>query len=329
MRRHMLQLGAALGLAALSLTSSVALAQDRLAVFKESLRSKANAHTVGVASGNPNGAYLYLAYDLSAVFDSEALRVIAVVGKGGQQNVKDALYLRGIDLAITQANVLKHFKRTGELGSDIDKRLVYITRLYTEEMHVVVHQKSGVASLQELAGKTVNFSDAGSGTQLSARVLFQLLGLNVKEINVGQADALRMLAAGEIAATVLVAGKPAGAFGRLAADSGYRILPIPYTQAMEDADFLPIRLSRTDYAIIPDGQPVDSLGVSAVLAAYNWPKSSDRYARIERFINELFTRLAELQKPPRHPKWKDVNLSATLPGWTRHPAAQSWLDRQR
>jgi uncharacterized protein len=35
-----------------------------------------------------------------------------------------------------------------------------------------------------------------------------------------------------------------------------------------------------------------------------------------------------LQKPPRHPKWREVNIAATLPGWTRFVAAQQWLDSQ-
>jgi hypothetical protein len=31
----------------------------------------------------------------------------------------------------------------------------------------------------------------------------------------------------------------------------------------------------------------------------------------------LVWRLATLQKPPRHPKWQEVNLAGALPGWRR------------
>jgi hypothetical protein len=34
-----------------------------------------------------------------------------------------------------------------------------------------------------------------------------------------------------------------------------------------------------------------------------------------------------LQHPPYHPKWRDVNLAATIPGWTRFSAAQDMLDK--
>lgn len=305
-------------------------AQDRNSQVRAQFRDRMNANTIAIASGNPNGAYLFLAYDLTAVLDnSDQMRILTYIGKGGQQNVKDALFLRGVDLGITQANVLRHYKKTGELGTDIDRRLVYITRLHVEEMHLLVSESSGITKISDLAGKTVNFSDIGSGTQLSSQILFETLKLKVTEVNMGQGDALVKLKSGEIAATVLVAGKPAGAFARLQPGSGYKILPIPFTADVEAADFLPTKLTTSDYPMIPQGTTVKSLAVSAVLAAYNWDQDSDRYRRIARFVDTFFDKFPEFSKPPRHPKWKEVNLNATLPGWTRHPAAQAWLDRKK
>ena len=91
-----------------------------------------------IVSGNPNGTYLYLAYDMSAVLDDgNELRVLPVIGKGGYQNVVDVLHLRGIDLCITQSNIMSYLKKSGEFGSTIDNRLAYIAKLYNEEMHVL------------------------------------------------------------------------------------------------------------------------------------------------------------------------------------------------
>jgi len=46
-------------------------------------------------------------------------------------------------------------------------------------------------------------------------------------------------------------------------------------------------------------------------------------------VEAFFPKIAEFHKPPRHVKWREVNIAATLPGWTRFPAAQEWLDSQR
>ena len=64
-----------------------------------------------------------------------------------------------------------------------------------------------------------------------------------------------------------------------------------------------------------------------MLVAYNWPKGTDRYRRIEKFIDAFFNKIEDFRKPPRHPKWQEVNLAAVLPDWTRFPAAQEWLQR--
>jgi hypothetical protein len=67
--------------------------------------------------------------------------------------------------------------------------------------------------------------------------------------------------------------------------------------------------------------------VPAVLAVFNWPRGSDRYRRIERFTERLFSKWDQFQIAPRHPKWRDVNLGATVPGWNRHTIAEQMLAR--
>jgi hypothetical protein len=94
-------------------------------------------------------------------------------------------------------------------------------------------------------------------------------------------------------------------------------------------DYYPSTLTHDDYPdISPTGRSVDTIAVGAVLIAYNWPKTNvDRYRRVQRFV-EFFPKITEFQKPPRHSKWREVNLAAQLPGWTRFEAAQAWLDSQ-
>jgi TRAP transporter TAXI family solute receptor len=288
-----------------------------------------NANTVAIISGNINATYLTIAYDLSAVLDDgDKFRILPVIGKGGGQNIQDVRFLKGVDLGITQSILLNAARRKNELGGMPDK-LVYIAKLFNEEMHVVVRADSGITSLEQLAGKKVNFSDVGSGTQLSTRDIFARLNIQAEEINVGQADAFEMLKKGEIAATINIAGKPTAAMGKLKAEDGFRFLQIPFPKQLQE-DYLPAALTKEDYpGMIPAGQEIETVAVGAVLFAYNWPKGSDRYRRIENFVNHFFPKVAEFQKPPRHPKWREANLAATLPGWRRFEAAEEWLQRHR
>jgi hypothetical protein len=63
-----------------------------------------------------------------------------------------------------------------------------------------------------------------------------------------------------------------------------------------------------------------------VLAAYNWAPNTERYRKLQLFVDAFFTKFPALQNPPFHPKWKEVSLSAPLAGWQRLPAAKQWLE---
>jgi len=288
------------------------------------LTEKLNQNTVTIVSGNPNGTYLYLAYDMSAVLDDgNELRVLPVIGKGGYQNVVDVLHLRGIDLCITQSNIMSYLKKSGEFGSTIDNRLAYIAKLYNEEMHVLAGP--GIKSIQDLNGKKVNFSDVGSGTQFSTRLIFDLLNIKAEEVNVGQADGYQMVKSGEIAATILIAGKPTGAFAKFKLEPGMTLLPVPYTEVLEQ-DYFPAKLTSDDYPnLIAKGSSVDTVAIGAVLASYNWARDTDRYRRVSQFVDAFFAKFSEFQKPARHTKWREANLLSNLRGWKRFPAAEEWI----
>lgn len=308
-----------LGLSALALLAAPAIAQRSA--------ERINANTLAVVSGNLNGTYLSFAYDLSAVLDDgDNLRILPVIGKGGGQNIVDVRFLKGVDLGITQSNLLGHYERSREIGSIRDK-IVYVAKLFNEEMHLIV--RTEVASIEQLAGRKVNFSDVGSGTQLSTRHIFGQLGIKVEEVNMGQADAFEALKRGEIAATVLIAGKPAGSMAKLKHADGFRILPVPFAKPLQ-AEYLPATLTSEDYpSLIEPGRTVETVAVGSVLIAYNWPKNTDRYRRIEKFVEAFFPRVGEFRKPPRHPKWRETNLTAVVPNWTRFAAAEEWLQKNR
>src|SRR6185436_18608854 len=102
--------------------------------------------------------------------------------------------------------------------------------------------------------------------------------------------------------------------------------PVPLTEKLEEY-YLPAQLEPSDYPdLIPQGQIVQTVSVPAVLAVYNWPVQSDRYRRMVRFVDYLFERLPRLQTEAGfHPKWRDLNLAAAVPGWQRFGAVQDKL----
>jgi len=289
------------------------------------IRERKNAWTVGIAGGLIDGTYMRFADELAKVLDDgDNLRILPMISYGAASNLDDLLYLRGVDVAVTQSDVFEYF-RTERKTPNLQNRVHYILRLPIAEVHILA--KMDIRSLEDLRGRRVNFGPAGSGSSLTGTIVFQRLGVQVDQILIDQQSALQKLRSGEVEALVRVVGKPVDFFTRIPPDSGLHLVPIPYTKTF--ADYYTVgEFERKDYpSLIAEGEKIETIAVPAVLSVFNWPRGSDRYRRIERFTERLFANWNQFLVPPRHPKWRDVNLGATVPGWTRHTIAEQMLER--
>jgi TRAP-type uncharacterized transport system substrate-binding protein len=253
-----------------------------------------------------------------------ALRVLAMVGRGGIQNIRDLLTLPGVDLSIIPTILVKRLRAQRALG-DAGQKLVYIAPLYTEELHILA--RSDVQSIADLAGKTVNLGPEGSTTDILGRELLASLDVRVKDINVSQPDALERMQAGETAATFFIEGKPVNWLTRYRRETGFHLVPVSPSM-ITDEEYLPATLTSDDYPnLIASGEPVHTLAILSALMVYDWPEGSSRRRLLSTFVDAFFSRFSEFQATPSHPKWKEVNLASTLPGWQRFGPAERWLRR--
>lgn len=282
-----------------------------------------NAWTVGLAGGLLEGAPIRLAAEMARVVDDgSSLHVLPVVTRGAAENVNSLLYLRGIDAAIINSDALEEYKRE---VPDIQRRIAYVLNLFPSELHIFARPE--IQTLSDLAGRKVNFNTQGTAAAYSGPLIFSRLGLEVEKTFIPHQVALEQMRRGETAAVVFVTSKPVDAFVRGRWEPGFKFLAIPYESKFEDY-YLPSSLEAADYPnLIKQGERVTTIAVPTVLVAFNWPVKSNRFQRVARFVDRLFSRIEMLQEPGFDPKWKSINLAATVPGLARFPAAQSWLDR--
>jgi TRAP transporter TAXI family solute receptor len=286
---------------------------------------RANAGTIGVISGGADGTYIRIAADLANVLDGEQLRVLPIIGRGSLQNLRDIMYLRGVDIGIVQMDARQGLGED-RLQAAAEQRLRYIARLYNEELHILASRE--ITDLRQLDGRKVNIDKVGSGTSLTAKILFDKLGIKPEFTHHDQATSYERLRSGEIQAALFVAGRPVRGVAEFQGEGRFHLLPVPFERAVAET-YLPARLRAADYPrLIDAGSEVETIAVGNVLAVFNWPEGSERYRRVERFVDAFFSRFDEFSLAGRHPKWREVNLGATVPGWERFKAAQDWLDRK-
>lgn len=315
--------------------TSMAWAQRPLNPY-EKQKWERNRSTVSIIGGGINGTYIRYATDIANELDDlkgNDMRVLPLIGHGGGQNVIDILFLKGIDMGLTQQDHLSYFKNKDPvLYGDIDNRIRFITKLYNSEYHLIA-RKDSIKTFEDLRGKTVNFWRPWSATDIGSQTIFRLLDVDVKPIYIDTAKGLEKVKSGEIAATVLLAGAPVPGYAKLPKDAGLHIVPLGPNSLTKEQNakllevYLPTKLTHKQYPnMIDEGEFVESYASGVMLAVYNWPEKTDRYEKVSRFVEKFFSKFENFQKPPRHPKWKEVNLAANVPGWTRFKAAEDWLN---
>ena len=323
MRFRSLLLAAALALPAMQL--AVAAPRDFRTLPNVPQPVPTDTTAVGVEGASISGTYIKIAVDMATALNGPDLRVVPIVGQGSLQNIDDILHLRGIDVAIVQADAVPYLQSTRVLPPGANTSFQYITKLYDEEVHVIAGPQ--YKTIDDLKGKTINADVPRSGSSMTAHLLFDAMNIPVTYTNDSQEVAAGKLARGEIAAMVRVAGKPVSLFTGLPGNAGLHLLPLPQDERFLKT-YAPGQFVHADYpSLVPDGQAIDTLAVGSILAVYGWAPGTPRFKSVSRLVTSLFAHFDALQQPPYHPKWKEVNLAASVPGWTRFPAATEEVDR--
>ena len=291
---------------------------------KRDLANQLNANTVSLMTGSFGSTYAQMGADLASVLDNgTSLRILPVMGRGSVQAVADILLLRGVDAGIVRKDTLSYLDRK-DFAKDIRNQFVYVAKMFNEEMHVLAPRT--ITNMRDLDGKTVVVDLPDSSTFVTAINVFDRLGIRPHLIYQEPRLALDALRKGEVDAIVAIEGKPVQWLNQIT-DRNLHLVPVDYAKPLQE-EYLPSKLSSADYPnLIADGGSVETIAAEAVLASYNWAPNSDRYRRLALLVDTMFDKVAQLQRPPFHPKWKEMAPRATVSGWTRFKAAEEWLDR--
>ena len=287
------------------------------------IRDRINAWSIGLAGGLLEGAPIRFATEIArAVNEGGEMHVLPIVTRGPTENVNDLLYLRGVDAAIINSDALEEYKSQ---VPQIQQRIAYLLNLFPSELHVFVRPE--IRTLADLAGKKVNFNTLGTAAAYSGPLIFSRLGIAVDKMFVPHPVAMEQLRRGEIAAVVFITSKPVDAFVKGKWDAGFKFLPVEFGPKFSDY-YVASTLEPTDYPnLIAKGERVATIAVPTILASYNWRPETPRYRRVERFVEEFFSRIDKLKSPGFDPKWKEIDVKTGVPGIGRSRAAQNWIDR--
>jgi uncharacterized protein len=291
--------------------------EDRQEVLRHAMRDEINTGLVGIVS---EGTDYTIDLALALAGKQNHLRLLPIAGAGALQNAEDLMFARGIDLGIVQTDVLDELKHNPPfLG--VEKYVRYITKLYDQELHLLV--SADIHSIDDLRGKKVNFGLRDSGTYTTATAVFKALGVEPEVVTLPHPLALDRLRRGELSALAYVATKPTRLFQDIRPEENLHFLPITGDLA---PSYAATTITSGDYPeLVSKDSPVKTVAVGTVLLAYNWPTDSERYRRVNGFVQAFFEHLKDIKA--RRPKWRDFDIAASVAGWTRFPAAEQWVKK--
>ncbi len=285
---------------------------------------------LSILTGSPSGTYYRFGQDIARVIKEECGVDLKVKeSKGSIANLQRLRHEEAAQLAIVQQDTLEYLKEAAPRDKqlqDIISKIRYVFPLYSEEVHLITTKSSGITELSQIAGKRVAVGDLESGTYLTATFIMLLTGLKVIPVEIAETEALRRLllpegAPDKIDAMFFVAGKPVRLFTEdRKADERLALVNIRE----------PAVLQRYGAAkITPDDYPwlthsIDTVKVVAVLMAFDF--RHENCLNIGMIANRLKVNLEELQEKIGHPKWRQVDLDAALPGWERYDCVTRYLD---
>jgi uncharacterized protein len=289
---------------------------DPAVQLRHNLRDKINSGLVGIVSEGTDET-VDVALALTAQAEHDHLRLLPIAGAGASQNAQDVMLTRGIDFGIVQTDVLDEIKRNPPFPG-VEKYLQYITKLYDRQVQILAGPD--IQSIDDLTGKKVNFGLRGSGTYTTATTIFKVLGIEPDVTKLPHPLALDTLRRGEISALVYVATKPSRLFQDIRPDENLHFLPITGNLPTYTA----ITITSDDYPeLVSKDAPVETVEVGTALVAYNWPTNSERYQRVNSFVQAFFAHVKDIQAS--HPKWHQFDITSSVSGWTRFSPAVQWL----
>ena len=129
---------------------------------------------MGIITGGEKGTYYQFGLDLQKLMRLSEITLNVYNSKGSIENVFAVYQRPGVPMGIVQSDVLAFVARvqTDPVLQRIAKKTRMVFPLYSEEIHLL--GKKGIADFDDLAGRKVAVGRDGSGTYLTARLLFKL-----------------------------------------------------------------------------------------------------------------------------------------------------------
>jgi len=287
-----------------------------LILFWVSAVGVASATDLGLITAGESGTYYQFGQDLRRLAKRGGIELRVYPSRGSVENIYAVSQGGDVKLGIVQADVLELIAPSSDPAVAGNLRMVF--PLFNEDVHVI--GRPDIRDFDELAGKRIAIGHEGSGTNVTALLLFQLAGIVPAEaLPVDLGEGLAQLKAGQIDAVVYVAGYPVRVLDdQLTSADRLALIPITNKSVFEVYGETQIPPNIYNWQTMP----VTTATVKAVLVAF--ASRGPECETIGRLARQIVTGMDWLTRRG-HPRWRLVELDAPLKGWQQYDCVRNHL----
>jgi TRAP transporter TAXI family solute receptor len=282
----------------------------------------AGAADLGLITGGEKGTYYQFGLDLQRLVGARGVNLTVYNSRGSIENIYAVYQRPATQLGIVQSDVLAFVARiqTDPVLKRIAKKTRMVFPLYNEEIHIL--GRPGITDFDDLADRRVAIGREGSGTYLTARLLFKVADVTPREmVPIDTDEALAALKAGTVDAMFYVAGYPVKLFAeQVSTMDNLALVPITNKSITE---FYPrSEIPANTYAW--QSTPLNTVAVKAVLISFDFRgRDCDTVGRFAQIVTEKLDWLVK----NGHPKWRSVDFDYPLKGWEQYDCVRKVLGK--
>jgi NMT1-like family len=247
--------------------------------------------------------------------------------QGPGQDLLTLLHNPGIDVALIPTDAIESLPRQVRAG--VHEHLRYLFRVPSQRLHILARRD--ITTIYGLNGRKIDIGQPGSGSSLTAHLIFNKLGIKPEFTSSDRITAFQHLRSNEIQAMVLLDSDTSKDVLAFEPDGDFHLVPISFETLASPLEelivhYAPSQFSGEEYPnLIQPGQQVETIAVTRVLALRNWPEGSAHYERLADLSEALSTYwFNENQKTAGN----GIDPAAQALGWKRFRPTEILLARR-
>ena len=268
-----------------------------------------------IATGLSDGSYFQIAQDIKNLVAKDGVELQITSTKGSLENIQ-LLGSGKVDLASVQLDALRFVSDAlkQQKGLDVFDKIKVVLNLYPEEIHVLSNKKE-IQSFYHLEGKRVSVGTEGSGSAVSAAVLFTVYDLYPTVSFDAVEDAIKLMDEGSLDAMIFVGGAPVPFIGKLGGKM--HLVRLPASPTLEQM-YLRTRLGKAHYNWAQ--ADTETYAVPSVIMGLDIP--DEKHAtQMQRLVLSVLNGREYLEKNG-HAKWKSSIIQTYFPNRGYAPTNQ-------